>query len=374
MESILKSCEITLKTISPIHIGSGETHEKASYIVDSGKMYVFEGMSLLELLTEKNRLREYENFVMAYGRKDLAQFFRNNYIDIKSACSKADYAVSIADRNNMPVSDIMAFARDPYGMPYVAGSSIKGALRTVIESAIILSSGINMNLQKEIDDDLKKCRKGKNDKKFLKNAEKTLTANSLHSPMIITDKIKETDLLNDIMKSVIVSDSKPLSNDDLCVCRVTSIGVNGNTNENPEMYVECLKPGVEIHFDITFDYSILNSKNVLPVHKEFISPEGIEKAIRMSFSNYMNKFGSKFSVISTTVSKNENVLMLGKFSGFASKTEEYSLYDEDTAKHYIDQIIDKSKGSNSKALPFYIRHTKINGKMYPIGYCEWLPQ
>lgn len=396
--SFQQKYKVTLKTLGPVHIGSGEqTAQKDYIIVNDGKTLFLPDIGKLYLWimdNKQNCVKEFEEFIGSdknsswgnkgrnNGAKRLGEFLKNDIgiteipeeirsntiIDIsegagKSAQNKdggksnhgganrgsqrgnADrfgdigkqccHSMPIAkcfvctpaatvtgakspakpsedipninwkisneiSNNQQKFSDIHLFMTDPLTKkPYIPGSSLKGALRTIIMRDFIEGKKVP-----ELKESVKKLKE-------------------LSSP------------LSELMRYVKVSDSNLLPKDCLKIYskfdevalkgRIKELtreikGKNGDistVNENNPHEIEslkrvCLKPNTKITFDVTF-----NLKEIKAINPNF-SVENLQQKIENHYSkysaNYLVNFKNK-----TAVDKN-NIIYLGGGAGFLSKT------------------------------------------------------
>lgn len=138
-----KRYELTLRTMAPLHIGSGTTYTQKEYIYENG-YYYFPDMGILYKKLQKQgekKDRIFEDFLMKNGhtnsrRPRLVQFLNDQQIrernfsgyQIKETGFELEKKKSA--RGNL--NEISAFVKDAYGCPYIPGSSLKGAIRTIL--------------------------------------------------------------------------------------------------------------------------------------------------------------------------------------------------------------------------------------------------
>ena len=134
MNRSLKVYDLSLKVQGPVFVGSGYEIQKKEYlflnrstvgIVDAEKLY---------LLAKRRHLEtELERFMVKDTKEDLKHWVQKNKIPTKEIESCMKYVLNAGDiqmeRGKM---QIMACMVDPYGNPYIPGSSIKGILRTIL--------------------------------------------------------------------------------------------------------------------------------------------------------------------------------------------------------------------------------------------------
>lgn len=132
MKNYLKSYRIHLKVLGPVFIGSGKELSKKEYlfyknnqiaVIDIAKFY-------LELKKIK-KLNSFEAFMLD-EHENLGVWIKKNQINnsIIDRCIK--YTLDKGDIEETKRRNVMLeFVKDPYGNPYVPGSSLKGMFRTI---------------------------------------------------------------------------------------------------------------------------------------------------------------------------------------------------------------------------------------------------
>ncbi|WP_050794609.1 type III-A CRISPR-associated RAMP protein Csm5 [Peptoniphilus indolicus] len=135
----MKNYIVTLKTKGPVFIGSGETKNKSQYIYDMNRseVHVIDENKFLTWLVKKGLLSEYEkNFLYTKDNKDLYEWFKRvapmQRVEDFSAYKLS--AKSLSNYEKKRLNDIQTFVKDAYGMPYIPGSSLKGAIRNILFS------------------------------------------------------------------------------------------------------------------------------------------------------------------------------------------------------------------------------------------------
>ena len=274
MSNNLKHYNCTMTVLGPVHIGSGENYRRNEYIysnrdnsisvLDIGKAY--------QWFIEQGKAAEFESYFADFNPRSLplGEWLSARRITEKEYSQWIKYKMTAGDsvvvfeRGKQKYSDILAFVKDPYSLPYVPGSSIKGMLRTAL--AMYELSKKKNNLLKLVSaqvDDFDQMTDKEQEDFIRKNKRKFLTKEAvkieteLFNTLDFNDKRKE-DGVNCNLSRLIVGDSKPLSYDALTVCKKYDVRTDGSKNELP-IFKECLKPGTKIEFDLTIDESV-NSK------------------------------------------------------------------------------------------------------------------
>ena len=375
MKEYLNSFTLELETLSPVHIGDGDCYEKKTYLTEGDELYVFRGKNLYRFLNSRYLHSDYESFVTDQ-RRDLRQFFQEYRIRKEAYEEAMERKLKIASSNGMIDSKIFTFVRDPYGCPYIPGSSLKGALRSVIESSIILRSQ-NKPLTKDnmiriINDERKQyADKHQNkplnpkDKSFLKRANEDLSKDTMRAQVFPdkTGKFNVSDMVNDIMRGIIVGDSEPLSDDDILVNSIFSIGPDNIQYRKVQVLAECLKPHTIVRFPVTIDTSFYDKLS--EEQKRVFTTEGLLEAVQLCWENYCQKYINAYSALSKQ--ETGSILMLGKYSGFVSKTEEIALFDEKDAMQVTSEVL---KTRSSTRSPFFVRCSYVGDELYQMGRCN----
>lgn len=111
---------------------------------------------------------------------------------------------------------IMACIKDPYGNPYIPGSSIKGMLRTILLCAELMKQEKKYDIDRE-NIVLNLRQENVKRKQVLARDIKNIECKTFHT--LNRPDQKETDAVNDNMSGIIISDSEPLSCNDLILCQ-----------------------------------------------------------------------------------------------------------------------------------------------------------
>lgn len=147
-----KKFKIHLTTMAPVHIGSGQIYSSKEYIYENGKYYFPESEKLFKAIKKLGleSVRKYEIFLQQPSRHNnplrLVQFL--NDIGLKERefggyKIKENGFETEKTYKKGKINRVSSFIKDPYGNPYVPGSSLKGAIRTIIENDPYLDKIIN---------------------------------------------------------------------------------------------------------------------------------------------------------------------------------------------------------------------------------------
>ena len=269
MGQYLKSYRVILTTKSPVYVGSGEKIQKKQYVLNRKKKKIYlPNMKIMYHAMQKRGMGQaYERYLLNRNEKDFARWMQNNRILYKEYLSWMRYQLDCSDVVlTRQINDLLLCVKDPYGMPYIPGSTLKGVLRTILlVDELLYDSDQKGQVQKIIRDGMDRSRPGKN---YLAWEIKKIEQRAFHLLDYETD---QDNSVQDIMKGIIISDSKPLSLEDLTVCQQIDHHVRGMKKRLPIMR-ECIRPGRKIEFTMTIDESLNQStdETILKAVREFL--------------------------------------------------------------------------------------------------------
>ncbi|MBQ9981241.1 MAG: type III-A CRISPR-associated RAMP protein Csm5 [Oscillospiraceae bacterium] len=375
---MIKNYTITLTTFSPVFIGDGIQISKKDclYLSNERKVYIMDNMKLFNGIRKAGLLKQYENFLMDSSQRNFSVFTRNNSIPLNDVKKWAAYTLPMNDitdinnsRKNGGGSDnILSFIKDKFGCPYIPGSSLKGALRTVIQNAVCIEgnkdsmAGIRKNIETEVFEKRPK---------YLLSTEKKLSENLFHT--LNRKEEKKSDMLNDAFAGFRVSDSLPLDVSSLILCQKIDRHPDGRDISLP-IKRECIKPGTKIEFQLEIDTDMMD-----------ISADEIIRYVQVVFDEYEETFLDEFNDDNIVYCDCNAPIVIGGGTGYVSKTSVYSLYKEksdavkavqkimidttstkkqrDPHKHYEDTKIHRIS-------PHIRKLTRYDGILYDMGICN----
>lgn len=388
MNDNLLKYTVTLKALGPVFAGSGQQIEKAEYIYDKhdGRVYVIDTFKMYKFLKDNSLLEKYENAVLnsavtsntntGYDRKskddgfNLLFDFTKQYGINRAQYSKwAKYSYAAGTNENFKNTQIMAFMKDPYNLPYIPGSTLKGALRNAILNYELLLENKGSAYAHSVETEPYNRKKRKY---YLSKIEKEINTDLFHK--LNKNKKYKGDAVNDIFSGLRISDSKPLSLDDLILCKKIDVLPDGKRH-----YVntqrECIKPGAVVEFEMEID------KNTFGYDEK-----SLYGAIDLFYNNIKKMFLSEFQRLPA---EKGHLLYVGGGSGFASKTAVYALYsDKEKAVKTVSRILDnvdsfKIKNGRREKMgnhlndpieygtsPHIRKCTVYNNKLYDFGLCS----
>lgn len=305
-----KTYKVTLTTHGPVHIGAGQVIKKSEYIYDFHKklVHVVDLGKLTKFLKHRNLLDTFTDYLVEYGnRADLKRFLDDQKIQQRDwqAFVTATLPVHQGKANpqtqqgrspqgrrpmpgaNKPMNDLHLMVRDGRGAVYLPGSSLKGALRTVL-----------------------------------------------------LEDIKNDSRDNPLFGYIQVSDSLPIAQERLAIYQ--KIDVNKEAKPMP-LYRECIDVGTKVMFRMTID----DDANLPIAEVEKRIKRFYLNYWNNWFAGVANTEGGKQTLkgglVTTAIhAKNHpQVLFLGGGAGFVSKTLQYQMYDKEKAKREVFDVLTK---------------------------------
>lgn len=354
MRNFLKNYEFTLTVKGPVHIGDGKTLTKVDYFFYKDRIYFPNLHKMFLYIKQMHLTSDYESFMYS-ARNDLTYWLNDKRIISAVAEKCTDYSISLVGSSASKPRNLSTFVKDPYGNPYIPGSSLKGLIRTLLLAKEIVD---NPDDYAEIERDIRRgIRNPRANKNNMLNSESSTLEEIAFHKLNCSDKRKNA--VNDVFKGLIVSDSQPLSTNDLIITEKIDYNIVGNEKPLP-LYRESLVPNTQVKFNVTIDTSIFN-----------YTIDDILQAVKLFAEDYYTYFSSNFRGIKKPTS---NTVWLGGGAGYVSKTIMYNLFGDDaynivssvlnvTTKHHHDK--DTKKGVS----PVTVKLTKYNNTLCHCGEC-----
>lgn len=363
MKRGLETFQLELCVVGPVFIGNGYEIQKKEYqFLDQQTIGVVDIEKLYLLAQKKKLTKDLERFFLEDSRDDLKYWAIRNSISKKEMEDCMKYTMDAGDiQREKGRMQIMACIKDPYGNPYIPGSSIKGMLRTILLCAELMKQEKKYDIDRE-NIVLNLRQENVKRKQVLARDIKNIECKTFHT--LNRPDQKKTDAVNDNMSGIIISDSEPLSCNDLILCQKWEQHMDGSY-KTLNLLRECIKPGTQIKSTLTIDRT-MNDITIEEIH------QAIELFYNMYYDTFQRKFPHQRRGSSATV-------FLGGGSGFVSKTMIYALFGEIEGIRVASKIFENtgvpSKHKHFKDVrlgvsPHILKCTKYRGKEYMMGQCE----
>lgn len=367
MKDYLKVYNAKLHVLSPTFVGSGKDISKKEYRLsyENQKVIVYDPAKFYQVVASNNKTRQYEDFLLKDSRSDLNAWLQCNHLDPKAFSEAIRYSIDFGDRleEGNSKTQIMEFCKNPYGKPYIPGSSLKGMLRTVLLGYEIRH---NPNRYRSLSETISSFEAKKPNRSVFQKEAKQIEGKAFNT--LEKDKKNAGNAVNDVLQGLIVSDSKPLECSDLVLCQ--KIDYNTDKQEHKlNIMRECLKHGVDVEFDITIDTTTCKY-DIAAIF------EAIKEFNEMYFDCFLSKFGAN--------PRPEDTVYLGGGVGFVSKTIIYSLLGNDAGvsvaqevfRNTLPQRVFNEHGhKNDTRLgvsPHILKCTRYHGRRFQMGMCQFI--
>lgn len=381
MNYFLDSATVKLTCLTPVHIGSDHKYNQAEYVIsrDEKSIILLNELQWLIFLKKRNLIEAYKVDIL---NKDfnLTDWVRKHNITDKDIMSMANHRIQMGyDQRNGKnrLNDIAATSYLSNGVPYIPGSSLKGAIRTLLLNHLLQKNNIRQDA--EILHQVKTLKesqlKRKGDLKRIKsnNIENVLLCdNDLYS----TDN-KKNNMTKSIMRGIRVSDGQVVGPVVTQLFQKHDASYSHKThmvaNTSLPIWRECLPAGTEVTFTLTIDKNFLKKVEIEYVDDLLdILKKQTQKVLQLEDDNLdIKDFRRGIEA--------DACLLLGGGIGFISKTILYSLFDTSgDAARITNEILNanfkkrnKRLSMNQKLAPETFKVVQISpGKYVEMGLCK----
>ena len=239
MKTDYRVFQFSLLAMAPIHIGSGEKYTSREFIYENNRYYFPNMGKFYNRMIEKGLDRKFEQFLQevkpSARNNRLISFLNDNRISERSFGGYSITETGLETVNESvgtgTINQVAKFMRDAFGNPYIPGSSLKGAIRTIL-----------MNTNPDWNN---------------KNAINTYGKFPKENKNLIPWGAKKGQDFDDLFHAIRVSDSKPLSNSALILAQkwdLQSEDKEDKEEKKPKpipLYREAIAPLTRLTFNIT---------------------------------------------------------------------------------------------------------------------------
>lgn len=370
MNDFLQEYRIRIRTLGPVHIGAGSEIKKTEWIEDYGKeeIIVTDPKKLMEQAKKKNCLNSFVQ-MMSSGGGNLYRWKREENLPIDMFRNAAAYTLSSdgIEKEDMKKNNIAAFVKDPYGAPYIPGSSLKGAVRNILRAYRL--SRVGYPEVEALKNAITKYEKKNN---YLRREAGCVDARTFRTQQRETPWAD--DPVNDELRGIRISDSLPLNLSSLTLCQKVDVSTDGSESRLP-LLRECLRPGTEIEFALVIDRT-----------ETQITVQNIFKAVDEFYSDYRTQFLGVFQYREASDDfrlPEGHILFLGGGVGYPSKTvlnQALRTEADQTRVNCVSKVLEatspKRKGNVRRAArppivsPRVVKLTEYDGEYMQMGACE----
>lgn len=355
-----KVYKMSLTTLSPIFIGSGEELNKSMYVYNNREIMIIDERKLIkELLLRKGLYESFLNECYS-GNLNLTNFLERHLNGYKDMDIYKYKIMSYSDvKTNSKFNNINTFIKSSNGKPYIPGSSIKGAIRTAIIYGEIMN---NKNKYNNIFRDIVNYR-------------------NKYNEGYIVDNISNHFNIKNIFKNIAVSDTNDINIENLCICKRYDISTHIEVGHELPIYMELLKPCLKFNFLLTL-YSSFSINDLSKYFNNFYDYNMNDNTLYSNYLSIINVFRDKAVKNPHNLYLNyDNMIpniFIGGVNGFLTKSVIYSIRKMkndnneiisksqiiDYVKKYLDRKFVKIDRESKKRIPQH-NHTKIDEKISP---------
>ena len=235
MKTEYRTFQFSLLSMAPIHIGSGDKYTSREFIYENGYFYFPDMGKFYNRMVEKGYDQKFERFLQerkaSASNNRLISFLEDNRISDRDFGGYRIKETGLETEENDndsklgAINEVVKFMRDPFGTPYIPGSSLKGAIRT-----ILMNTNPDWNNKKVVDTRGKRPKENKN---------------------MISWGAKKGKEFNDLFNAIRVSDSKPFNNDSLILVQKWDCSAKSLKVKPLPLYREAIAPLTKVEFTIT---------------------------------------------------------------------------------------------------------------------------
>ena len=229
MKTEYRTFQFSLLAMAPIHIGNGEKYTSREFIYENGYFYFPDMGKFYNRMVEKGYDQKFERFLQERkpraSNNRLISFLEDNRISDRNFGGYRIIETKLETNNNYlrggALNQVSKFIRDSFGNPYIPGSSLKGAIRT-----ILMNTNPDWNNKNVVQDEKE-------------------------NKSLIPWGAKKGQDYDDLFNAIRVSDSKPFSNDRLILVQKWDHKAKPPRAKSIPLYREAIAPLTKINFTIT---------------------------------------------------------------------------------------------------------------------------
>ena len=231
MKTEYRTFQFSLLAMAPIHIGNGDKYTSREFIYENGYFYFPDMGKFYNRMVEKGYDQKFERFLQerkprASNNRLISFLLDNRISDRDFGGYRIKETGFETEKNNIDsklgtINEVSKFMRDAFGNPYIPGSSLKGAIRT-----ILMNTNPDWNNENVVKD---------------KKENKSL----------IPWGAKKGQEFNDLFNDIRVSDSKPFSNESLILVQKWDCSAKLLKVKPLPLYREAIAPLTKVEFTIT---------------------------------------------------------------------------------------------------------------------------
>lgn len=333
-----KTYELTC--ISPIHIGNGQVFKPYEYIFVKGRqpqIYFLDHTKWMQFLQHHDLIDDYADQVLKIRNLKLYGWLKSkrlgNPVSLISQISSESVPIYFTKESKQECNDIVRQVKTIHGIPYITGSSLKGAIRSAILFHCIRQ---HPEAYRSFWTKLCNLMSGTNRKAIQKVA--TQLERQTFSLLPQYTEVPN-DALQSVMKGIAVSDALLTKNEkDTIILQkydVSAIRGEGLKAHPLPIFRECIPAGQKLHFSLTLDMEIVKQIGIHTADDIF---QWLREYLTFGLNLEKRRFGREYQ--GEFVESELADILLGGGTGFFSKTVYYALAPEKEGQKVLAGFFD----------------------------------
>lgn len=310
------------KTRSPLHIGAGHKLTTMDYATFADKVYVLSEDRLFHALEENGLAEQFTTELsVLLGKKEarpVQSFLRSHGLLHEEFLQRVSHYGLSANSLSIGITEITPFIRDAFMRPFLPGTSLKGALRTVVLYNIAkrLKEADPAAFERQV---IAPARQSSNRKR----ADDLIEDNLLRSFSLDNSK---PGLHRDFLRTLRIGDSGPVSPDGLNLRKASVRSSRGDNDwyEKTSVLLETAAEGITFRSICSIDDDLVERFQKQNVQIPFTSPTELIEMIREFHTDFVREDKNFYETVNKTQlgrdTAGEPILHLGWGSGMLGTT------------------------------------------------------
>lgn len=334
-----KTYELTC--ISPIHIGNGELLKQYEYIFtkdrNQQRVYFLDKAKWMAFLVRHDLIDDYAQSVFS-GRMNLYGWLQSQQIGslsaiIREVCNASADVYLVRERQQR-VNDISRQVKTPDGVPYIPGSTLKGAIRSAI-----LFHDIRQHPEAYLPfwNRIKAAMEDRN-RRQMRDLAQNIERQAF--TRLKQQKNRSDDALQSVMKGLAVSDAMLVGYErDTVILQkydVSAICGEGLNGHPLALFRECIPTGRKFRFSMTLDKDIARLIGITSLDEVW---QWVRDYLAFGLAQERGVFGHEYKG-EFEESKLADI-RLGGGTGFLSKTVYYALAPKKDGQSVLAEFFDE---------------------------------
>lgn len=334
-----KTYELTC--ISPIHIGNGEFLKQYEYIFtkdrNQQRVYFLDKAKWMAFLVRHDLIDDYARSVFS-GRMNLYGWLQSQRIGslsaiIREVCNASADVYLVRERQQR-VNDISRQVKTPDGIPYIPGSTLKGAIRSAI-----LFHDIRQHPEAYLPfwNRIKAAMEDRN-RRQMRDLAHNIERQAF--TRLKQQKNRSDDALQSVMKGLAVSDAMLVGYErDTVILQkydVSAICGEGLNGHPLALFRECIPTGRKFRFSMTLDKDIARLIGITSLDEVW---QWVRDYLAFGLAQERGVFGHEYK--GEFEERKLADIRLGGGTGFLSKTVYYALAPKKDGQSVLAEFFDE---------------------------------